>query len=64
MQAKKLIFTVNGAGRAAGEIRKIWKEEEANGSCTATVETGLLEDWYKKITQLLMLVQDFEIGMK
>ena len=62
MQVKDLIGAVNGAGRAASEIRRMWKEEAENGMTTATVDTELLEDWYKKITRLVMLVQGIEIG--
>lgn len=59
---RDLVGTINGAGRAASDIRRIWKDATENGEENVTVSAEVIGDWYRKVTALVMLVQDFDIN--
>lgn len=61
-KVRDLVGTINGAGRAASDIRRIWKDANENGEETVTVSAEVIGDWYRKVTALVMMVQEFEVN--
>ena len=57
-----LVGTINGAGRCASDLRRIWKDAAENGEENVTVSAEVIGDWYRKVTALVMMIQGFDIG--
>ena len=62
LKVKDLVGAISGAGRTASDLRKIWKDANENGEETVTISAEVIGDWYRKVTGLVMMIQEFDIG--
>ena len=59
---KDLVGAINGAGRTASDLRRIWKDASENGEENVTISAEVIGDWCRKVTALVMMIQGFDIG--
>ena len=62
IKVKDLVAAINGAGRTASDLRRIWKDANENGEENVTISAEVIGDWYRKVTGLVMMIQGFDIG--
>ena len=62
LKVKDLVGAINGAGQTASELKRIWKDASENGEGTVTISAEVIGDWCRKVTGLVMMIQEFDIG--
>lgn len=62
LKVKDLVRAINGAGRTASELKRIWKDASESEDKMAIIHADMIRDWYRAVACLVMMIQGLDIN--